>query len=144
MLFLPLLQSYRAGVDIMLGRPEDAMALAERAVAVAQETRQEGSGGEAWRVLGWARHYARPGEPAEAEKALRTALEVHRKTRGRVLEARTLFDLAAFLRLTGDEAGASEARAAAESLTRELSVDWLPAAPPAPVAVGAVGDAPGS
>ena len=138
-LFVSLLEAYRAEVEIKAGHPAEAVTRAERAVELAKETRQQGCEAEAHRVLGWARHYAQPEAREPAEQELRTALELHRKTGGRVFITRTLYELAAYLRLVGDEAGAAQAEAEASATARERGLDWLPTPPPTPIAMAVSG-----
>lgn len=138
-LFVPLLEAYRAEVEIKTGQVAEAVTRAERAVEQAKETRQQGSEAEAHRILGWARHYAQPGAREPAEQELRTALELHRKTGATVHVARTLYQMAVYLRLVGDEAGAAQAEAEASATARERGLDWLPTPPPTPKATAAAG-----
>lgn len=138
-LFVSLLEAYRAEVEIKAGHPAEAVTRAERAVELAKETRQQGCEAEAHRVLGWARHYTQPEAREPAEQELRTALELHRKTGGRVFITRTLYELAAYLRLVGDEAGAAQAEAEASATARERGLDWLPTPPPTPIAMAVSG-----
>ena len=132
-------EAYRGEVEIKAGHPAEAVTRAERAVEIAKETRQQGCEAEAHRVLGWARHYAQPEAREPAEQELRTALELHRKTGATVQVAGTLYQMAAYLRLVGDEAGAAQAEAEASATARERGLDWLPTPPPTPIATAVSG-----
>jgi len=131
-LLVPLLEAYRAAVDLRAGRAELAVPRARQAATLGKETLQRSYAGEALRVLGWALHFAEPEAREEAEGAFRSAADLHRSGNGRSFYARTLTDLAAYLRLIGDDKRAAEVEAEVSALIRECRFDWMPVPPPLP------------
>ena len=125
-LLIPLMQAYRAEVEVRAGRPNEAIAWAERAVALGKETRQKSNEAEAHRILGWARYCTRPEERESAEQEFLAALELNRKTSSKPYIMRTLYELADYWRLVGDESRASEVEAEASAMARELRQDRIP------------------
>lgn len=132
MLLVPLLEAYRAAVDVRAGRAELAVPRARQAATLGKETLQRSYAGEALRVLGWALHFAEPEARDEAEGAFSGAADLHRNGNGRSFYARTLTDLAAYLRLVGEDERAAEVEAEASALIRECRFDWMPVPPPLP------------
>ena len=131
--FVPFLQAFRAEIEIKAGRHAEAMAIANRAVELGQQTRQQAGEAEAHRVLGWAIFHGLPDGRQQAEGELRQALEIDRRIGARVIEARTLFELADFLRQVGDEAQAATTSAEAASIAAECGLHWLPLPSPSPL-----------
>jgi class 3 adenylate cyclase len=132
-LLVPCLEAYRAAVDVRAGRAELAVPRAKRAAILGKETWQQTFEGEALRMLGWALHFAEPAAHEEAEGAFRSAADLHRKGNARSYYARTLTDLAAYLRLIGDDEGAAEVEAEVSAVIRECRFDWMPVPPPMPL-----------
>jgi predicted ATPase len=135
-LFVSLLEAYRAEALIRGGRAAEAVAVAERAIRMAQETRQLGCEGETHRVHGWALHYG-GGSREEAVREMRLAADIHLRTGAPIVRARALYELAALLRLIGDDQGAGEADAQAAAIAHETGAMWLPVQPPTPLTVSA-------
>jgi tetratricopeptide (TPR) repeat protein len=131
-LLVPCLEAYRAAVDVRAGRAELAVPRARRAAILGKETWQQTFEGEALRILGWALHFGEPAAHEEAEGAFRSAADLHRKGNARSYYARTLTDLAAYLRLIGDDKGAAEVEAEVSAVIRECRFDWMPVPPPLP------------
>ena len=133
-LAIPIILGFRAEADVRRGNFEEAVAFGERGVQVGRESRQQTFEAEAHRALAWALLYARPQGRSRAVEELQAAIEIHRKTNARVLLARALFELSAFV----DDDGAAEAvTAEAQRIAEELSLDWLPVPRPAPIATAA-------
>jgi tetratricopeptide (TPR) repeat protein len=131
-LLVPCLEAFRAAVDVRAGRAELAVPRARRGAILGKETWQQTFEGEALRVLGWALHFAEPAAHEEAEGAFRSAADLQRKGNGRSYYARALTDLAAHLRLIGDDKGAAEVEAEVSAVIRECRFDWMPVPPPLP------------
>ncbi|MGB2693949.1 MAG: hypothetical protein WBD55_02040, partial [Dehalococcoidia bacterium] len=136
LLYVSMLQAFRAEIDIKAGQPEAAVERAKAAVEQGKETRQQGCQAQAHRVLGWAYYYADANAKNEAERELREAISIHRRIGEQALLARTLFELADFLRNVNDDAGGSEAEAEASAIARDLHLEWLPMPSPAPGPAG--------
>jgi class 3 adenylate cyclase/tetratricopeptide (TPR) repeat protein len=138
-LAVPTLEAYRAAVDVRAGRADLAVSRAKRGAILGKETRQQTYEGEALRVLGWALHFAEPEAREDAENAFRAAADLHRNGNGQSYYARTLTDLAAYLRLIGDDKRASDVEAEALAVIRKCRFDWMPVPPPLPSSVNAQG-----
>ena len=132
MLLVPSLEAYRAAIDVRAGRADLAVPRAKHAASLGKETRQQSFEGEALRVLGWALHFAEPEAREEAESAFRAAVDLHRKGNGRSYYARTMTDLAAYLRLIGDDERAAEVEAEVSAVIQDCRFDWMPVSPPSP------------
>jgi tetratricopeptide (TPR) repeat protein len=129
-LTVPLLQAYRGEVDIALGNFEAAADRTRAAAQLGKDTRQQTFEAEARRVLAWALAYQSQRDEALAEFA--EALDLHHKTGARVLECRSLFQLAELLRSIGEEAHADDREAAAAAIARDCGLHWLPGPVPRP------------
>jgi class 3 adenylate cyclase/tetratricopeptide (TPR) repeat protein len=136
LLYVSMIEAFRAELDVKLGRFDAALARATQAVAIGKETRQEGCEAQAHRVLGWATYYAGPDSHELAEAAFREAIAIQERISERLPLARTLYELSDFLRLADDVEGAQEAEAAASAIKQELGLHWLPMPSPAPAGVG--------
>ena len=129
-LTVPLLEAYRAEVDILSGSLDAAAARAEKAATLGRDTRQQTFEAEALRVLAWAAYYR--GDPGAAETHFRASIDVHNKTGSRVMECRTLFQFGRFMRACGRRDEADEIDAQADAIRQQHDLDWLPGPVPAP------------
>ena len=131
-IYVPVLQAYRADVEIRAGRAAAAVEPLRAAIELGEKTHQRPGEADARRILAWALHYGVPGADAEAEIELRLAADIHRDCGSRVVFTRTLFELAGFLRETGAADEAARIEQEARTIADAHNLDWLPMPHPAP------------
>ncbi|MGH8262415.1 MAG: hypothetical protein ACRET4_02970, partial [Steroidobacteraceae bacterium] len=132
LLYVSMLEAFRAETEIKEGLFEKALTRATRAAQMAKETRQQGCEAQAHRVLGWALYYGQPDSRDGAEAAFREAVAIQERIGERISLARTLYELSDFLQGIGKTSASNKPRAAADALKQELSLQWLPMPSPTP------------
>ena len=122
----PLLLAYLGEAHLLAGRPDDALAVARRALDLAH--RQKERGNEAWvlRLLGEIAAQADPPDLESAEAHYRQALARADELGMRPLVAHCHLGLGKLYRRTGDRAKAGEHLATATTMYREMDMGfWL-------------------
>jgi class 3 adenylate cyclase/tetratricopeptide (TPR) repeat protein len=125
-IFVPFLMAFQADLGIRSGEPSRAVEFARRAVQVGQETRQRDGEADGHRMLAWALFFSNSATREEIRGEFEKAAEITLECGAMIHQSRILFELADFLRRTGDETSAAEAEAKARSLASTSGADWLP------------------
>ena len=122
----PLLLAYLGEAHLMAGRPDDALAVARRALDLAH--RQKERGNEAWvlRLLGEIAAHADPPDVESAEAHYAQALALGNEVGMRPLVAHCHLGLGTLYRRTGDGARAKGHLTTATAMYREMDMTfWL-------------------
>jgi tetratricopeptide (TPR) repeat protein len=122
----PLLLVYLGEAHLLAGRPNDAAAVAQRALDLAH--RQKERGNEAWvlRLLGYIAAHLDPSDPESAQGHYTNALARADELGMRPLAAHCYLGLGKLFHCTGDRAKAAEHLTIAATMYRDMDMGfWL-------------------